>query len=80
MDDVNIFRGDGGKFVVRNFNADGDGGGEFMIDAKQNISINLVLPAAGKKTVKYFFIVPAGKTVVRAVGGMVNIGKLENNQ
>lgn len=80
MDDVNIFRGDGGKFVVRNFNVDGDGGGEFMIDAKQNISINLVLPAAGKKTVKYFFIVPAGKTVVRAVGGMVNIGKLENNQ
>ena len=75
MDDINMFKGDGGKFVVRNFVLDGEGGGEFMIDAKQNISINLNLPSS-KKTVKYFFIVPPEKSVVKAVGGMVNISKI----
>ncbi|MBD5132241.1 MAG: hypothetical protein HDT28_06635 [Clostridiales bacterium] len=77
MDEINVFKGDGGKFVVRNFMLDGEGGGEFMIDAKQNISINLNLPANNKKTVKYFFIVPLGKSVIKAVGGMVNITKIE---
>lgn len=76
MDDINMFMGNGGKFVVRNFTLDGDGGGEFMIDAKQNITINLILPAS-KKNVKYFFIVPAGKSAVKAAGGMVNITKIE---
>ncbi|MDE6200518.1 MAG: hypothetical protein K2M47_01370 [Clostridiales bacterium] len=77
MDDINMFKGDGGKFVVRNFVMDGDGGGEFMIDAKQNITVNLNLPSSDKKTVKYFFIVPAGKSAVKAMGGMVNITKIE---
>lgn len=77
MDDINMFKGDGGKFIVRNFILDGDGGGEFMIDARQNISINLALPSANKKTVKYFFIVPMGKSSVKAAGGMVNITKLD---
>ncbi|MDE6617634.1 MAG: hypothetical protein K2K13_01240 [Clostridiales bacterium] len=77
MDDINMFKGDGGKFIVRNFVMDGDGGGEFMIDAKQNITVNLNLPSSDKKTVKYFFIVPAGKAVVKAIGGMVNITKIE---
>lgn len=78
MDDVNMFKGEGGKFVVRNFVLEKDGGGEFMIDARQNISINLNLPDAGKKSVvKYFFIVPAGKSYVKASGGMVNISKIE---
>ena len=45
MDDINMFKGEGGKFVVRNFTLDGNGGGEFMIDARQNISINLNLPS-----------------------------------
>ena len=76
MDDINMFKGEGGKFIVRNFVINGDGGGEFMIDAKQNISINLNLPS-DKKTVKYFFIVPAGKSAVKASGGMVNITKIE---
>ncbi len=76
MDDVSLFKGDGGKFVVRNFILDGDGGGEFMIDAKQNISINLNLPTGNKKAVKYFFIVPPGKSSVRAADGMVNITKI----
>ncbi len=75
MDDINMFKGDGGKFVVRNFVLDGEGGGEFMIDARQNISINLNLPAS-KKTVKYFFIVPPEKSIVKAAGGMVNISKI----
>lgn len=78
MDEINMFKGEGGKFIVRNFVLDGDGGGEFMIDARQNITINLILPAS-KKTVKYFFIVPPGKSSVKAVGGMVNITKINDN-
>lgn len=77
MDDINMFKGDGGKFIVRNFILDDSGGGEFMIDARQNISINLNLPSKSKKTVKYFFIVPPGKSIVKAAGGMVNISKIE---
>ncbi|MDE5593440.1 MAG: hypothetical protein K2I75_05860, partial [Clostridiales bacterium] len=77
MDDINMFKGDGGKFIVRNFVMDGEGGGEFMIDAKQNVTVNLNLPSSDKKTVKYFFIVPAGKSAVKAIGGMVNITKIE---
>ncbi len=73
MDDINMFKGDGGKFVVRNFLLDGNGGGEFMVDAKANISINLVLPSGNKKSVKYFFIVPPGKSTIKASNGMVNI-------
>ncbi len=77
MDDVKMFKGDGGKFIVRNFTLDGDGGAEFMIDARQNISVNLCVPENNnKKTVKYFFIVPPGKSAVKAVGGMVNIEKI----
>ncbi len=76
MDDINMFKGEGGKFIVRNFLLDGAGGGEFMIDAKQNISINLVLPS-NKKTVKYFFIAPSGKSTVRAANGMINITKID---
>lgn len=76
MDDINMFKGEGGKFIVRNFVIHGDGGGEFIIDAKQNISVNLNLPS-DKKTVKYFFIVPAGKSSVKASGGMVNITTIE---
>ena len=76
MDDINIFRGEGGKFVVRNFVCDGAGGGEFMIDAKQNISINLDMPNGNKRTVRYFFIVPLGKSAIKVAGGMVNITKI----
>ena len=78
MDDVSLFKGEGGKFIVRNFVLDGNGGGEFMIDARQNISVNLNLPDGNKKTVKYFFIVPSGKSIVKALGGMVNISKIDN--
>ncbi len=73
MDGVKIFDGAGGKFVVRNFLLDGKGGCEFMVSADQNISVNLEIPTADKKSVKYFFIVPTGKSVVRASGGMVNL-------
>ncbi|MCM1368532.1 MAG: hypothetical protein NC184_06975 [Roseburia sp.] len=77
MDDICMFRGEGGKFIVRNYIIDDAGGGEFMIDAWQNISINLNIPTHSKKTVKYFFIVPPGKFIVKAAGGMVNITKIE---
>ncbi len=76
MDDINMFIGDGGKFVVRNFILDDKGGAEFMVDAKMNISINMALPSINKKTVKYFFIVPPGKSTVKAADGMVNITKI----
>ncbi|MDE7463899.1 MAG: hypothetical protein K2M48_02620, partial [Clostridiales bacterium] len=77
MDDVNMFKGEGGKFIVRNFVLDGKGGCEFMIDARQNISINLAIPSSNKKNVKYFFIVPFGKSMIKASDGMVNITKID---
>ncbi len=72
-DDINVFRGEGGKFVVRNF-LTSDGGCEFMINAHANITVHLNMPCADKKnTVKYFFIVPVGRSKVVAADGMVNI-------
>lgn len=72
-DNNNLFRGDGGKFVVRNF-LEIRGGCEFLIDAHSNITINLNIPTPGKKVcTKYYFIVPIGKSRVMAENGMVNI-------
>ncbi len=72
-DDVGIMRGEGGKFVVRNF-TEKNGGCEFMIDAHANITVHLNLPCVDKKnTIKYFFIVPVGRSTVIADNGMVNI-------
>lgn len=73
IDDVSVFRGEGGKFIVRNF-LDSHGGCEFMIDAHANITVHLNMPCSDKKsTVKYFFIVPVGRSKVVAENGMVNI-------
>ena len=77
MDGDNIFTGEGGKFVVRNFILDGKGGAEFMISAKENITINMALPCPDKEPIKYFLVVPAGKSTVIASDGMVNITKIE---
>lgn len=74
---VNIFRADGGKAVVRGFRSDNEGGCEFLIDSHQNVSIHLNLPIGSRETVKYFFIVPVGKTAVRASHGMVNLTPIE---
>jgi hypothetical protein len=72
-DNLNIFHGEGGKFAVRNF-LETSGGCEFMIDAHENITVHLNMPCADKKTtVKYFFIVPVGRSKVIAADGMVNI-------
>lgn len=73
MDNENLFKGEGGKMVVRNFLLDSEGGCEFMIDAHATVNIHLNVPTGTKKPLKYFFIVPAGKSIVRASGGMVNI-------
>lgn len=73
MDNVNIFHSDGGKLVVRNFLLDGEGGCELMIDSHDRLSIHLNLPTKNKKTVKYFFLVPVGKSVIRAENGMVSL-------
>ena len=73
MDDINIFHGEGGRFVVRNF-TESSGGCEFMIDAHANITVHLNMPCNDKKsTIKYFFIVPVGRSKVVAENGMVNI-------
>lgn len=74
IDNVNVFKADGGKFVVRNY-LETKTGAEFMIDAHNNININLNIPnsGSGKKSTKYFFIVPIGKSKVVAENGMVNI-------
>ncbi len=71
IDDVDVFRGVGGKFVVRNF-LETKTGCEFLIDAHANITVNLNI-SFNKQTTKYFFIVPVGKSRVIAEGGMVNI-------
>lgn len=72
-DNIKMFKGDGGKFVVRNF-METKKGCEFMIDAHANITVNLNIPdQTNKRTLKYFFIVPCGKSKVVAEGGMVNI-------
>lgn len=73
IDNINVFRGEGGKFIVRNF-LETKTGCEFMIDAHANITINLNIPnPTSKKNTKYFFIVPMGKSQVTAQNGMVNI-------
>lgn len=73
IDNVNVFKGDGGRFIVRNF-LESKTGCEFMIDAHANITINLNIPQLPtKKLTKYFFIVPVGKSRVVAENGMVNI-------
>ncbi|MDR3021600.1 MAG: hypothetical protein LBU60_02845 [Clostridiales bacterium] len=71
-----FFRADGGKFVVRNFCII-DNGCEFMIDAHSSITINLNIPdMASKKIIKYFFIVPLGKTKIYANNGMVSMQEI----
>ena len=72
-DNVKLFKGEGGKFVVRNFIETGSGC-EFLIDARANITINLSVPdKSDRHLTKYFFIVPYGKSKVVAENGMVNI-------
>lgn len=79
IDNVNVFMGEGGRFVVRNF-LENKTGCSFMIDAHDNITINLNIPQQNtKKTTKYFFIVPTGKSCVVAENGMVNITPIDRN-
>lgn len=76
IDDINVFKGEGGKFVVRNF-IDTANGCEFMIDAHAKITINLNIPTITKKTTtKYFVIVPLGKSKILAENGMISITQL----
>lgn len=74
IDKVPVFRGDGGKFKVRNFLPTKDGY-EFMIDAHANITIN-IQHKDNKQLTKYFLIVPVGKSLVRAERGMVSINPI----
>ena len=77
VDGVNIFRGEGGKFVVRNF-VQTDTGYEFMIDAHSHINITINSPATKTTpSAKYFFIVPPARCVVIAENGMVSVRPIE---
>ena len=77
IDNVDVFKGEGGRFVVRNF-LESKTGCSFMVDARSNITIHLNIPQpATKKTTKYFFIVPMGRSRVVAENGMVNITPIE---
>jgi len=80
IDGITVFRGDGGKFIVRNFVLT-ENGAEFMIDAHSHINITINCPAKGvkKQPVKYFFIVPPTKCTVKAENGMVSIKPIEAN-
>lgn len=72
IDDVNVFTGEGGRFVVRNFLQNADGC-ECMIDAHATLTIRLNLPSAGKKLTEYFFMVPAGKSCIVCENGMAAV-------
>jgi len=77
-----LFHGEGGKFVVRNFGLTNTGC-EFIVDAHANININLSIPSqTSKKVTKYFLIVPVGKYRVYAENGMHNMRPivLEDNE
>ncbi len=71
IDNVDVFRGVGGKFIVRGF-IESKTGCEFLIDAHSSITINLNIPN-NKAYTKYFFIVPVGKSRIVAENGMVSI-------
>lgn len=75
-DNVDVFRGEGGRFVVRGF-LERRGGCEFFIDAHANISVHLNIPTVGKETVRYFFVVPAGRFQVTAENGSVTVAPIK---
>ncbi len=74
-DNVDVFRGEGGRFVVRNYLA-GKGSCEFMIDAHANITVHLNIPDGPRQAVKYYFVVPAGRSRVRAENGAVTVSPI----
>ncbi len=76
IDDAPVFRGDGGRFVVRNF-LQTRTGVEFLIDAHADITVNLNLPdPKQKQPVRYFLIVPPGRSMVVAENGAVSVKRV----
>jgi hypothetical protein len=71
IDGANVFKGVGGRFIVRGFLGTKTGC-EFLIDAHSNITITLKIPN-NKQITKYFFIAPVGKSKIVAENGMVSI-------
>ena len=71
-DNIDVFKGVGGRFVVRNYTRN-RGGCEFMIDARANITVHLNIPDGPRSTVKYCFTVPIGKSRVSAANGNVSV-------
>ena len=71
VDNVPVFRGDGGRFVVRSF-LETKYGFEFLIDAHAHITLNLTVQNS-KQPTRYFLIAPVGKSRVSAENGMVSV-------
>ncbi|MCL2062206.1 MAG: hypothetical protein FWH03_06260 [Firmicutes bacterium] len=69
-----LFRGEGGRFKVRNF-LETRTGFEFMIDARSPITINLN-SVKSTRPMKYYLIVPQGKFSVTAENGEVKVNKI----
>ncbi|MCL2797249.1 MAG: hypothetical protein FWD58_04270 [Firmicutes bacterium] len=78
IDGAEAFRGEGGRFVVRNF-LETETGFTFLIDAHALITLKLtsILP---KQPVRYFLIAPAGKSAVTAERGTVAVEKIKDNR
>lgn len=80
-DDEEFFRGNGGKFIVRQF-VENEWGAEFIIYSKEDITLDISLPALAKKDKKtnYIFNVEKGKfKVVIDKNNEVKPAKLQFN-
>ena len=47
-----------------------------MIDAHANITVHLNIPDGPRQAVKYYFVVPAGRSRVRAENGAVTVSPI----
>lgn len=80
-DEEEFFKGNGGKFIVRQF-VENETGAEFIIYSKEDITLNITLPALAKKDKKanYIFNVEKGKfKVVIDKNNEVKPAKLQFN-
>lgn len=78
IDNVDVFKGDGGRFIVRNF-LDGKGVCSFMIDAHANIAVQLNLPDGAYENARYNFLVPVGRSSVTVESGVVQITPIKQS-
>jgi len=72
INEIPVFRGDGGRFVVRNF-LETPSGFEFMLSAKSDLIVSLF---SGSYTEALRFKIPKGKSMVVVENGKANITRI----